>query len=90
MKKSEENSVAPHNAQELTTDEIVAKIPANLYDGISGDAEDIAQARIDREQGLLASLRMAATEAESKGDFEAAKSLDREAIEIGRYFYGRK
>jgi hypothetical protein len=87
--KPGDGPVNPEGKRELSVDEIVKKIPADLYDGITGDAEAVAQARIDREQGLLASLRLAATDAESKGDFDTAESLDRDAIDFGRVFYGR-
>jgi hypothetical protein len=65
-------------------------IPVNLYSGISGDAEDIAQACLDRQKSLLMRFRMEATEAAARGDTVTGERLDAQAIILGRYFYGRQ
>jgi hypothetical protein len=70
-------------------EEIAKKIPVNLYDGIGVDADDIDQARIDRERGLLLELIAAAREAEARGDLETSASLRRDINGLRRYFFAR-
>ena len=74
---------------DVPIEEVIKLIPADLYDGISGDEYDIIEARFDREKTLRSTFVMAATEAEARGDTEAAAKLDRDAILLRRYFYAR-
>ena len=74
---------------DVPIEEVIKLIPADLYDGISGDAVDIFESRLDREKALRSRFIMAATEAEASGDTEAAAKLDRDAILVRRYFYAR-
>jgi hypothetical protein len=87
--KPEDDSANPEGERELSMDEVLKLIPPELYDGITGAPDDVIEARRDREKGLLSSLRMAATEAEARGDSETAAKLDRDAISVRRYFYDR-
>jgi hypothetical protein len=74
---------------DVPIEEVIKLIPADLYDGITGDKDDIFEARLDREKALWSTFVMAATEAEASGDTEAAAKLDRDAILLRKYFYGR-
>jgi hypothetical protein len=74
---------------DVPIEEVIKLIPADLYNGITGDAVDIFESRLDREKAVRSTFVMAATEAEASGDTETAAKLDRDAILIRRYFYAR-
>jgi hypothetical protein len=74
---------------DVPIEEVIKLIPAHLYDGITGDAVDIFESRLDREKALRSRFITASTEAEVRGDTETAAKLFRNAVLIRRYFYAR-
>lgn len=84
-----DDSAKPEGERELSMDDVLKLIPANLYDGITGDEVVVYESRRDREKGLVSKYRLAGTEADARGDTETADKLDRVAIGLRRYFISR-